>query len=339
MTNLAEFDYILPSELIARYPCACRDASRLLVLDRTSGQIRQTIFSALGDFLTGSEVLVLNDTKVIPARIFCRRKSGGAVEIFVHEIIDDHSCRVLVRPKARIKDNESLVLPDRSEVVIAHAGKDRIAMFSNPQPLPEILAKIGTMPLPPYIDRATEPSDTERYQTVYARREGASAAPTAGLHFTDELLTSLKKKGVEIVSVTLHTSYGTFAPIKSEQIESHTMHREWYELTSEAAEVINRAKESGRRVIAVGTTSVRVLESCLRGNRVVPASGWTDIFLYPPYQIRSVDGLITNFHLPKSTLLLLVSAFAGTESILSAYHYAVEKEFRFFSYGDAMLIR
>ncbi len=339
---LSDFDYHLPRELIAQYPLPKRDESRLMVLDRRTREMRDRVFKDIVGYVDEGDVIVLNDTKVIRARLYGRRKTGGVVEIFLLEK-GGPMCEAIIRPSGRVKERERIVLESGDEVTVLGRGPvGRFVEFE--RPLDEVLRAGGHIPLPPYIERADEDADRTAYQTVYARRDGATAAPTAGLHFTRELLHALESKGARIAFVTLHTSYGTFAPIKEETIEDHTMHREYFEYPEDAAKAVEDARRRGRGVFAVGTTTARVLEHCAReqatGHRpqVTGLSGYTDLFIYPEFEFRVVDHLITNFHLPKSTLLLLVSAFAGRDFIFEAYHRAIEKRYRFFSYGDAMLI-
>jgi len=345
--KVSDFDYILPKERIARYPAKEREKCRLMVLDRKAHAVIHRTFGDIIDYLHAGDCLILNNTKVIPARLFGKRKTGGRVEIFILGMPasdDALMTEALVRPSARLKEGEKIALESGDEAEILGRGElGRYIRFS--RAVDAIIRDAGHIPLPPYIDRPDEPSDKHDYQTVYGSVEGATASPTAGLHFTKELLGKIRSAGVHIVYVTLHTSYGTFAPVKRENVEEHTMHREYFELPAEAEETIIRAKKDGGKVFAVGTTSARVLEHCasrIRG-AIDPAAakacaGHTDLFIYPGYKFKVVDHLITNFHLPKSTLLLLVSAFAGREFVLGAYRQAVEADYRFFSYGDAMLI-
>jgi len=334
--KLTEFNYDLPKELIAQQPLKERDASRLMVLDREKGTITESVFRDVEEYLVDGDCLVLNDTRVVPARLYGRRKTGGKVEIFLL----DTGCetpRALVKPSKKIKEGEKIELESGEEVtVMGQADVGRRVKFS--APIKDIL-KSGHVPLPPYINREDTQNDEGRYQTVYAARDGATAAPTAGLHFTEELLNVLKDKGVAVTYVTLHTSYGTFAPVSEEEIEDHVMHSEFFSINEKAAETINQTKASGGKVFAVGTTSTRVLETeGSLGGRITPSSGETNLFIYPGYKFKMVSGIITNFHLPESTLLMLVSAFAGRDLVFKAYEKAIEDEFRFFSYGDAMLI-
>lgn len=341
--KLSEFDYNLPRELIAQYPAKIRDKCRLMVLDRKTRATQHKTFEDIAGCFKKGDLLVLNNTRVIPARLFGNRRSGGKVELFLLEK-RGLSCEALVRPSGRINIGERILLESGHEVEVLGTGKiGRIVQFS--RSIDEILARCGHVPLPPYIDRADEERDKTDYQTVYGCREGATASPTAGLHFTKDLLARLSSDfGVRLAHVTLHTSYGTFAPIKTDDVEGHRMHREYFELSKETANAVAETKKDGGRVFAVGTTTTRVLEHCadfITKNEQRTASdekGYTDIFIYPGYEFRVVDHMITNFHLPKSTLMLLVSAFAGKDFIMEAYREAIAEKYKFFSYGDAMLI-
>lgn len=332
--QLKDFDYKLPKELIAQYPVKNRQKSRLLVLNRQKADFCNKTFENIVDYFDEGDALILNDTKVIPARLFGKRKTGGRVEIFLLEKKNPVS-EVLLRPFKKLKTGEKIVLESGDEVEILDRGNiGRFVKFVSP--LDEILEKEGHTPLPPYIRRADEPIDRESYQTVYAKNDGATASPTAGLHFTRELLEEIKNRGVKICYVTLHTSYGTFAPVKTENIEEHRMHAEYFSIPEGTLKIINETKKKNRRIFAVGTTTTRVLE---HQSVTRETSGYTELFIRPPYEFRIVDCLITNFHLPKSTLLMLISAFAGKDFIFEAYRHAVEERYRFFSYGDAMFIR
>lgn len=339
--KLSEFDYTLPKELIAKYPVKDRDKCRLMVLDRKNHTIEHRVFEGIVEYFSAGDCLVLNNTKVIPARLFGKRKTGGNVEIFLLQK-SNPVCEALLRPANRLKEGERIVLESGDEVEIL--GRNEIGRnIRFNRPLDDILEEIGHVPLPPYINRPDEDSDKSDYQTIYGINEGATASPTAGLHFTEELLNRAKGQGARVSYVTLHTSYGTFAPVKSDEIENHRMHKEYFELPEETARCVEETRARGGKVFAVGTTSNRVLEHCaneLAGGQLsaVSLSGYTDLYIYPGYQFKIVDHLITNFHLPKSTLFLLVSAFAGKELISEAYQKAIEAEYRFYSYGDAMLI-
>jgi S-adenosylmethionine:tRNA ribosyltransferase-isomerase len=334
--KLNEFEYNLPNKLIAQKPLESREEARLMVLDRNYKSIEERVFSEVCDFLQPRDCLVLNDTRVIPARLFGTRRTGGKVEIFLLDT-EAETPRALIRPSKRVKDGEEIELEGGAvATVLGEADAGRFVRFNTP--LDKVLEH-GHVPLPPYITREDSPRDKEDYQTVYALRDGATASPTAGLHFTRELLNIIGAKGASVVYVTLHTSYGTFAPVKTETVEDHKMHAEHFEIDELAANIINSTKSSGRRVFAVGTTSARVLETAaVEKDKIAPSSGETDLFIYPGYEFKVIDGIITNFHLPKSTLLMLISAFAGKEFIFEAYKKAIKEKYRFYSYGDAMLI-
>ena len=334
--KVSDFDYGLPPELIAKHPLKARDHARLMVVEKKTGEISETIFSGILKYLKSGDCLVLNDTRVIPARLFGRRKTGGKVEIFLIDPFSDPPT-ALVRPSKKIAYMEKIDLENgRTATVLEKAEVGRYVRFDSS--IKEILSS-GHVPLPPYIDRSDTPEDREDYQTVYASAEGATASPTAGLHFTEDLLNKISRNGVKIARLTLHTNYGTFSPVKTSNVEDHVMHGEFYELTKEAQDIINSAKASGGRIFAVGTTSTRALETCaLREGVVEASSGKSKLFIYPGYGFKIVDGIITNFHLPKSTLLMMVSAFAGKGLIEKAYRRAVEERYRFFSFGDAMLL-
>jgi len=338
--KLSEFDYTLPKELIAQYPLKERQKARLMILDREAGAISGEVFENVVNYFKEGDMLVLNDTKVIPARFFGKRKTGGKVEIFLLEKKNPVS-EALLRPSGRLKEGEEIVLETGDRVEVLNRGDiGRLIKFN--RPLDEILERCGHTPLPPYIKRADEASDKEDYQTIYAKGDGATASPTAGLHFTRDLLKQIEDKGVNVCYITLHTSYGTFAPVKVDNVENHRMHAEYFNMPQETAKTVSDTKKNGNRIFAVGTTSTRVLEYCFSAGSSVQGpgarNGYTDLFIYPSYKFKVVDCLITNFHLPKSTLLLLVSAFAGKDFIFKAYNHAIEKEYRFYSYGDAMLI-
>ncbi len=339
--NLHDFYYHLPQELIAQDPLADRSASRLLLLDRKTGETRHSVFREVVDFLRPGDCLVLNDTKVIPARLIGSKIGTDAkIEVLLLKRREERVWETLVkpgrkaRPGAKIRFGEGLL---EGEVLDVVEDGNRLIRFSYDGIFEEILDRLGQMPLPPYITHQL--ADKNRYQTVYAKHDGSAAAPTAGLHFTQELLEEIREKGVRIAHVTLHVGLGTFRPVKVEHIEEHHMHSEYYRVEEEEARLVNETKAQGGRVIAVGTTSCRTLESAAGADGILRAgSGWTDIFIYPGYEFRVIDGLITNFHLPESTLLMLVSAFAGRESIMAAYEEAVRERYRFFSFGDAMLV-
>ncbi len=337
----SDFYYDLPEGLIAQEPWEPRDHSRLLVLDRHTGERSNRRFYEVEDFLRPGDCLILNDSRVLPARLYGQRKgTGAAVELLLLNPHGNDTWEVLAGPGRRARPGYTLTFGDgllEAEVLEILDGGNRLVKFSYEGNFYAILDQIGQMPLPHYITQ--ELRDKERYQTVYSRELGSAAAPTAGLHFTPELLERLKAKGVSIGFVTLHVGLGTFRPVKEENVLDHKMHAEHYELSQETADLINRTREAGGRVFAVGTTSCRTLESVgLRDGKVPAAEGWTDIFIYPGYQFQVLDGLLTNFHLPESTLIMLVSAFAGYDLTMETYRYAVEGKYRFFSFGDAMLI-
>ena len=327
--KLSDFDYHLPKELIAQEPLKERSKCRLMVLDRAKETIEHKTFEDILGYIRTEDLLVLNDTKVIPARLFGKRKTGGKVEIFLIEK-KNPTCEALIRPSGRLKEGEKVTLESGAEAEILGRGSvGRFVRFN--RPIDEVLES-GHVPLPPYINRDDVSDDKSSYQTVYADKEGATASPTAGLHFTKELLAGLKCK---VSYVTLHTNYGTFAPVKTEEVEKHKMHKEYFSIPTETIEAIAGTKKNGGKVFAVGTTSARSLEYWAKEGK---EEGDNDLFVYPGFKFKVVDHLITNFHLPKSTLMLLVSAFAGKDFIFEAYRQAIEKKYRFFSYGDSMLI-
>jgi S-adenosylmethionine:tRNA ribosyltransferase-isomerase len=337
--KVSDFDYMLPPELIAQHPCQRRDHSRLLVLDKNSGAVSHRHFYDLPQLLGKNDLLVLNDTKVLPARLFARKPTGGKLEVLLISPVDDRTWSCLVKPAKRATAATQLQFDGALSGEVVGAGDLglRTIRFSlGGQEFQSKLEQIGEMPLPPYIYE--KQADPGRYQTVYASAPGAVAAPTAGLHFTPELLRGLEAAGIETAFLTLHVGLGTFRPVAAENVEEHRMHSEYYSISPETARKINEAKTLGRRLVAVGTTSVRVLETAAQEGVISAGSGWTDIFIYPGYTFSMVDALVTNFHLPRSTLLMLVSALAGREHILAAYKEAVAREYRFFSFGDAMLI-
>ena len=335
----SDFYYDLPEELIAQTPAEPRDSSRLLVYDRANDKVEHRIFRDVTDYLKKGDVLVINNTKVLPARMYAHTEHGGVVEILLLRRLEKDKWEVLAKPGKKCAIGKSFKIGDKLSFVvdgITDSG-ERIVTFTYDGVFENILEEVGTMPLPPYIKKKLE--DQGRYQTVYAKTDGSAAAPTAGLHFTPELLEKIRAMGVEIVEVLLHVGLGTFRPVKEDIITDHKMHGEHYEVSEQAAEAINRAKAEGRRIIAVGTTSVRTLESATGDDGIVRAgSGETFIFIYPPYKFKCVDALITNFHLPESTLVMLVAALVGREKILSRYKTAVEERYRFFSFGDAMFL-
>ena len=338
--DVKEFYYDLPEELIAQVPIDKRDESRLIVLDREKQTIEHKIFKDILDYLKPGDCLVRNNTKVIPARIYGKKETGANVEFLLLNNIEGDVWESIVRPGNKLHPGTKVTFGDgilKAEILEVMEGGTRKVKFTYDGIFNEILDKIGLMPLPPYIHE--ELKEKDRYQTVYAKYQGSAAAPTAGLHFTEELLERIKEKGVEIANVTLHVGIGTFRPVKVEKIEEHHMHSEHYYIKPEDAEKINKTKRNGGRIISVGTTSCRVLESVADENGLVKAvEGDTSIFIYPGYKFKCIDGLITNFHLPESTLLMLVSALAGKDYIMQAYKEAVKERYRFFSFGDAMLI-
>lgn len=339
--ELKDFDYYLPKELIAQDPLENRSSSRLLVLHKDTGEIEHKVFSDIVEYLNPGDCIVINDTKVIPARLLgVKEGTGAAIEVLLLKRKNNDEWECLVKPGKKARPGAVIEFGNgllKGEIVDVVDEGNRIIRFKYDGIFEEILDKLGQMPLPPYITHALQ--DKNRYQTVYAKNEGSAAAPTAGLHFTPELLESLKAKGVEIASVTLHVGLGTFRPVKVENVEEHHMHSEYFCVEQSEADKINRARANGHRIISVGTTSCRTLESAAYDDGTIPASsGDTDIFIYPGYKFKAIDCLITNFHLPESTLLMLVSALAGKDNIMKAYETAVDMKYRFFSFGDAMFI-
>ena len=340
--NVKDYDYDLPEELVAQDPLEDRSSSRLMVLDRQTGDVEHRHFTDILEYLHPGDCLVINNTKVIPARLFgVKEDTQAKIEVLLLKRKENDIWETLVKPGKKAKPGTKLVFGDgllTAEVVDVVEEGNRLIQFHYDGIFEEILDQLGQMPLPPYITHQLK--DKNRYQTVYAKYDGSAAAPTAGLHFTKELLQKVKDMGVDIAEVTLHVGLGTFRPVKVENVLDHHMHSEFYMVSQEAADKINRAKESGHRVIAVGTTSTRTLEAAADENgRLHETSGWTEIFIYPGYQFKVIDALITNFHLPQSTLVMLVSALAGREHVLHAYEIAVKERYRFFSFGDAMLIQ
>ena len=337
----SDFFYELPEELIAQDPLEDRTASRLLVLDRKTDKLEHKIFGDVINYLNPGDCLVINNTRVIPARLIGEKEgTGGKVEILLLKRRENDIWESLVKPGKKLRPGARVIFGDgrlKAEILeIAEEG-NRLVKFYYEGIFEEILDSLGEMPLPPYITHKLE--DKEMYQTVYAKFDGSAAAPTAGLHFTNELLEKIRQKGIKIASITLHVGLGTFRPVKVEDVNNHHMHTEWYEVNNEAADIINETKKNGGRVICVGTTSCRTIESVADENGFMSAkTGETDIFIYPGYKFKVMDGLITNFHLPESTLVMLVSAFAGKERVLSAYETAVKERYRFFSFGDAMIL-
>ncbi|HDK7175141.1 TPA: tRNA preQ1(34) S-adenosylmethionine ribosyltransferase-isomerase QueA [Clostridium botulinum] len=340
--KVKDFDFYLPEELIAQHPMEKRDEARLLVLNKKTGEIEDKIFKDILDYLTPNDCLVLNNTRVLPARLIgSKEETGGKMEFLLLKRKEKDVWETLVKPGKRAQIGARFIFGNgelKAEVIAMGEEGSRIVKFYYEGIFEEILDQLGQMPLPPYIKEKLD--DKEMYQTVYSKEEGSAAAPTAGLHFTEELLEKIKEKGVKLAFLTLHVGLGTFRPVKVEDIQEHIMHSEYYKMDKETAKIINTTREKGGRVIAVGTTSCRTLETIgdIEG-KVKEQSGWTDIFIYPGYKYKVVDALITNFHLPQSTLLMLVSALAGRDNIMNAYNMAVEKEYRFFSFGDAMFIK
>jgi len=339
--KVKDFYFDLPKELIAQHPLEKRDESRLMVLNKKSGEVEHKVFKDIIEYLNPGDCLVLNDTRVMPARLYgAKEGSGGKMEFLLLNRHEDDIWETLVKPGKRGKVGAKFVFGNgelKAQVVEVLDNGNRKVKFYYDGIFEEVLDRLGEMPLPPYIEEKLE--DRERYQTVYSKEVGSAAAPTAGLHFTDELLQAIKKKGINIAFVTLHVGLGTFRPVKAEDIQDHEMHSEYYILDKENAEIINNAKKSGKRVIAVGTTSNRTLESIANEEgQVKEQSGYTSIFIYPGYKFKIVDAIITNFHLPESTLIMLISAFSTREIVMNAYEIAVENKYRFFSFGDAMFI-
>ncbi len=337
---VTDFSYILPDELIARYPAKERDSSRLMILQRNSSALNETNFGNIVDWLRPNDLLVLNTTKVIPARLFGKKETGGRVEIFLVEPLKE-GWRCLLRSSKTCRKGQRIALPEGvdAEVIDRHGDQDWHVRFTGTKDFEAWLQSAGQMPIPPYLNRESEELDRRRYQTVYANEPGAVAAPTAGLHFTPELMELLQKKGVRLAKVVLHIGLGTFQPVRVKKVQEHLIHKERYLIPQETVKAIEDTRKSGGRVIAVGTTSCRTLEhSSSTAGKLKAGHGEADIFIYPGYKFKEVDALLTNFHLPESTLLMLVSAFAGTDFVLSAYKEAVKRQFRFYSYGDAMLI-
>lgn len=340
--EVKDFYFDLPEELIAQHPIEKRDESRLMAVDKNTGEIHHKIFKDIIDYLNSGDCLVLNDTRVMPARLIgSKQGSGGKIELLLLRRININTYETLVKPGKKAKIGTIFEFGNgelKAEIIDIGKEGNRIVKFTYEGIFEEVLDRLGQMPLPPYIKEKLV--DKERYQTVYSREVGSAAAPTAGLHFTEELMDKIREKGVNLAFITLHVGLGTFRPVKSDKVEEHTMHSEYYVMNKETADVINKAKESGKRVIAVGTTSNRTLETIADKNgRVREQSGWTDIFIYPGYKFKIVDALITNFHLPESTLIMLVSAFSSRDIIMKAYNEAVENKYRFFSFGDAMFLK
>lgn len=335
----SDFDFELPHELIAQVPLPERSASRMLALDVATGSRQDRMFRELPEILRPGDLLVFNDTRVLPARLYGRKESGGAVEILIERVTGAHEAIVQLGVSKKPKEGGRIELADGSHAVVLGRDEGFFRLrFEAPEALEKLLLKLGEMPLPPYIERHADASDMERYQTVFAREPGAVAAPTAGLHFDEAILGRLRERGVDFGYITLHVGAGTFQPVRADDLENHHMHKEWLNVGAHLIEQIRRTRAKGGRVIAVGTTVVRALESASKDGVLHPFAGETQIFIFPGYRFTSIDGLLTNFHLPQSTLMMLVSALAGREFILESYRHAVEQRYRFFSYGDAMLI-
>lgn len=339
--NLSEFNYDLPQELIAQKPIERRDSSRLMVLDKITGEITHRHFYDIVEYLNEGDCLILNDSRVLPARLYgVREDTGSPIEFLLLTRKEQDIWEVILRPGKKAKPGKRFVFGDgrlKAEVLEVVNDGNRLVRFEYEGLFENILDEIGEMPLPPYITEKL--LDKERYQTVYSKEEGSAAAPTAGLHFTNELLDKIREKGVKIGFVTLHVGLGTFRPVKESVVENHKMHSEFYILSQETADIINETKKNGKNVVAVGTTTCRTLESVAREGEIKAKTGWTDIFIYPPYEFKAIDKLITNFHLPQSTLLMLISAFAGKDKVFNAYNEAIKEKYRFFSFGDAMFIK
>ncbi|HZG69962.1 MAG TPA: tRNA preQ1(34) S-adenosylmethionine ribosyltransferase-isomerase QueA [Chondromyces sp.] len=338
-----DFDFYLPESLIAQTPLKERAESRLMVLDKETGEMKHEVFKHIISYLNPGDCLVLNDTKVLPARLYgVKEDTGAKIEVLLLKQEEGDRWETLVKPAKRIKIGSKISFGDGRLVAECVGEKEhggRVFEFSYEGIFYEVLEELGEMPLPPYIKEQLDEQD--RYQTVYAKERGSAAAPTAGLHFTEELLKEIQDKGVHIAFITLHVGLGTFRPVSVDKIEEHDMHSEFYQVSEGTARLIEKVREEGGRIISVGTTSTRTLETVARdhGGKIMPASGWTDIFIYPGFEFKAIDGMITNFHLPKSTLIMLVSALAGKENILKAYNTAVQEKYRFFSFGDAMFIK
>ncbi|WP_312521791.1 tRNA preQ1(34) S-adenosylmethionine ribosyltransferase-isomerase QueA [Anaerospora sp.] len=336
---LSDYHYNLPDGLIAQHPHEPRDHSRLMVLNRTTGEVSHQHFYNVPDYLEPGDTLVFNNTRVIPARLIgTRADTGGKVEVFLLNRLNHNEWETLVKPGKRARPGTTISFGEElsCEILDSTEFGGRVVRFTFQGAFEAILDRLGETPLPPYIRERLE--DGERYQTVYSCESGSAAAPTAGLHFTEEMLENLKQRGINLAFITLHIGLGTFRPVSVADITQHVMHREYYSISPEAAQIINQTKEKGHRVVAVGTTSVRTLETVGTDGRIEAGSGWTNIFMYPGFEFKMIDAMVTNFHLPESTLLMLISAFAGRENVLAAYEIAVNEDYRFFSFGDAMLI-
>ena len=339
--RVADFSFDLPDELIARFPKADRTSSRLLSLNGPTGEIEHKIFSDILELVNENDLLVFNNTKVIPARMFGQKESGGKVEVLVERVLDEHRVLSHIRASKSPKPGNVLILEGKAKAIMVARHDTLFELeFDRSENVLDILNDVGHMPLPPYIDRPDNEADRERYQTVYGEKPGAVAAPTAGLHFDDKLMAALKDKGVQMAFVTLHVGAGTFQPVRVESVDEHIMHSEYIEVPQDVVDAVASTKAKGGRVIAIGTTSVRSLESAakIHGGKLDTYFGDNDIFIFPGYQFNVVDAMVTNFHLPESTLIMLVSAFAGQDNIMGAYNTAIEQQYRFFSYGDAMFL-
>jgi S-adenosylmethionine:tRNA ribosyltransferase-isomerase len=336
--NKADFHFDLPKTLIAQHPTKQRSQSRLLALDKKTGEVKDLCFLDVFNFLNKGDLLVFNNTKVIPARLFGKKVTGGKVEVFIERLLNDTSAIVMFKSSKAIKLGTSIYFNQQSITATAKKGMFYLIESNTEVSLSELMDEHGHMPLPPYIQRQDEIEDKSRYQTVYAQEKGAVAAPTAGLHFDTDLMQKIKDKGVSMAYVTLHVGAGTFQPVKTDNIKNHIMHKEWLQVSNDVVKKVKQTKASGNKVIAVGTTAVRCLETASQSGEIKPYKGDTNIFIYPGYQFKVVDSLLTNFHLPESTLIMLVSAKCGRDNVLNAYKHAVNNEYRFFSYGDAMFI-
>ena len=334
----SDFNYLLPDALIAQKPLAERDASRLLCMNRDSGEIVDRLFTDFIGLIDKCDLLVFNDTKVIPARLFGKKQSGGKVEVLIERILDENHAIAHVKASKSPKPGALIELDGDFHCLVQGRADDLFQLEFIDAKILWILEQIGHIPLPPYITRDDDESDLTRYQTVFAREAGAVAAPTAGLHFDLAMMDKIRAKGVQTAFVTLHVGSGTFQPVRVEQLSEHIMHNEYFAVSSETAAAVSQVRDRGGRVIAIGTTAVRALESASKNGKIEPGFGYTDLFITPGYQFRSVDAMLTNFHLPESTLLMLVSAFAGYEPIMNAYQHAIDQSYRFFSYGDAMFL-
>ena len=337
--DVSQFDFALPEDRIAQYPANERTASRLLVLGNDCSSVRELCFSELSNILLTNDLLIGNDSKVIPARLIGRKPTGGKVEILIERIVDTHCVRVQMKSRKTLRIGDTVTVDDRYVLTVTGRDRDMFMLgVEDDADAMEMIENCGSVPLPPYITRAVERADAIRYQTVYAKHPGSVAAPTAGLHFSEELIREIQGLGVEMNYVSLHVGAGTFAPIRDNDVHRHSLHSERYEIPPSVCKAIQRAKDNGSRVIALGTTTMRALETASMAGDMKPGIGETDLFIKPGFKFRAVDALITNFHLPRSTLLMLVCAFGGTDRIMNAYRYAVDNRFRFYSYGDAMFI-